>query len=48
MRIPLAVGLCLIALAATAAPRAKDPAKPDTNVAPAGQNMRENFRARMN
>jgi uncharacterized protein len=48
MRIPLAIGLCLIALAATAAPRAKDEAKPDANVAPSGQNMRENFRARMN
>ena len=48
MRIPLAVGLCLIALAATAAPRAKDQAKPEANVAAAGQNLRENFRARMN
>jgi uncharacterized protein len=48
MRIPLAIGLCLIALAATAAPRAKDEAKPDADVAPSGQNMRENFRARMN
>ncbi len=48
MRIPLAVGFCLIALAATAAARAKDQAKPDASVAPSGQNMRENFRARMN
>ena len=48
MRIPLAVGLCLIAIAATAAPRAKDQAKPETSVAAAGQNMRENFRSRMN
>lgn len=47
MRIPLAVGLCLIALAAVAAPRAKDQAKPDATAA-AGQNLRENFRARIN
>jgi TRAP transporter TAXI family solute receptor len=47
MRIPLAVGLCLIAITAAAAPRAKDQANPDVNVA-AGQNMRENFRARIN
>ena len=47
MRIPLAVGLCLIALTAVAAPRAKDQAKPDVNVA-GGQNLRENFRARIN
>jgi TRAP transporter TAXI family solute receptor len=47
MRIPLAVGLCLIAITAAAAPRAKDEAKPDTKVA-AGQNLRENFRARIN
>jgi len=47
MRIPLAVGLCLIALTAVAAPRAKDQAKPDATVA-AGQNLRENFRARIN
>ena len=48
MRIPLAVGLCLIAIAATAAPRAKDQAKPAANAAVSGQNMRESFRARMN
>jgi TRAP transporter TAXI family solute receptor len=47
MRIPLAVGLCLIALTAVAAPRAKDQAKPDANVA-AAPNLRENFRARIN
>ena len=47
MRIPLAVGLCLIALTAVAAPRAKDQAKPDATVA-AGQNLRDNFRARIN
>jgi uncharacterized protein len=45
MRIPLAVGLCLIAITAAAAPRAKD--QVETNVA-AGQNLRENFRARIN
>ena len=48
MRIALAVGLCLIAIAAVAAPRAKDQAKPETNVAVAAQNTRENFRARIN
>jgi len=49
MRIPLAVGLCLIAIAAAAAaPRAKDQAKPAANAAVSGQNMRENFRARIN
>jgi TRAP transporter TAXI family solute receptor len=47
MRIPLTVGLCLIAITAVAAPRAKDQPKPDANVA-AGQNLRENFRARIN
>jgi uncharacterized protein len=47
MRIPLAVGLCLIAITAAAAPRAKDQAKPEANVG-AGQNLRENFRARIN
>ncbi len=49
MRIPLAVGLCLIAIAAAAAaPRAKDQAKPAANADVSGQNMRENFRARIN
>ena len=47
MRIPLAVGLCLIAITAVAEPRAKDQAKPDAKVV-AGQNLRENFRARIN
>jgi TRAP transporter TAXI family solute receptor len=47
MRIPLAVGLCLIAITAAAAPRAKDQVNAEGNVA-AGQNMRENFRARIN
>jgi len=48
MRIALACGVCLIAVAAAAAPRAKDAAKPETNVAVAAPNMRENFRARIN
>jgi uncharacterized protein len=47
MRIPLAVGLCLIAITAVAAPRAKDQVNAEGNVA-AGQNLRENFRARIN
>ena len=32
MRITLAVGLCLIACAAVASPRAKDAAKPDNPI----------------
>ena len=45
MRIALAVGLCLIACAAVAAPRAKDIAKPDSVTTP---QTRETIRARMN
>ena len=45
MRIALAVGLCLIACAAVAAPRAKDIAKPDSATTP---QTRESIRARMN
>ena len=45
MRIALAVGLCLIACAALAAPRAKDIAKPDSVTTP---QTRETIRARMN
>jgi len=49
MRIALAFGVCLIAVAATAAPRAKDAVKSETNVvAVAAQNTRENLRARLN
>lgn len=48
MRIALACGVCLIAVAAAAAPRAKDADKPDSNVSVAAQNMRESFRARIN
>jgi TRAP transporter TAXI family solute receptor len=46
MRIALAFGLCLIAFAATAAPRAKDQANPEAT--PASANLRESFRARTN
>jgi TRAP transporter TAXI family solute receptor len=45
MRIALAVGVCLIACAAVAAPRAKDIVKPDSN---APVQTREVYRARMN
>ena len=45
MRIALAVGVCLIACAAVAAPRAKDIAKPDSVTTP---QTRETIRARMN
>lgn len=48
MRIALAFGVCLIAVAAAAAPRAKDAVKSETNVAVAAQNTRENLRARIN
>jgi uncharacterized protein len=48
MRIALAFGLCLIAVAAVAGPRAKDLPKPESDVIGAAQNVRENFRARIN
>jgi TRAP transporter TAXI family solute receptor len=49
MRIALAFGVCLIAAAAAAAPRAKDAVKSETDVvAVAAQNTRENLRARIN
>jgi TRAP transporter TAXI family solute receptor len=48
MRIALAFGVCLIAVAAAAAPRAKDAVKSETNVAVAAENTRENLRARIN
>ncbi|HSD91719.1 MAG TPA: TAXI family TRAP transporter solute-binding subunit [Methyloceanibacter sp.] len=48
MRIALAFGLCLIAAAALAGPRAKDLPKPESEVTAAAQNVRENFRARIN
>ena len=50
MRIALAFGICLIAVAAAAAPRAKDAVKSDTSaVTPAAvQSTRDHLRARMN
>jgi len=49
MRIALAFGVCLIAVAAVAAPRAKDAVKSETNVVTvAAQNTRESLRARLN
>jgi TRAP transporter TAXI family solute receptor len=48
MRIALACGLCLLAFAAMAAPRAKDEAKPEAKAAPQADTVRENFRSRMN
>jgi len=48
MRIALAFGLCLIAAAALAGPRAKDLSKPETEATAAAQNVRERLRARMN
>ena len=50
MRITLALGLCLIAFAATAAPRTKTPQPQiETPVPPLqSQNLRENYRSRLN
>ena len=48
MRIALAFGLCLIAAAAVAGPRAKDLPKLEADVTAATQNVRETFRARIN
>ncbi len=48
MRIALACGLCLLAFAATAAPRAKDEAKPEAKPAPQADTVRDSFRSRMN
>src|SRR5215475_9221401 len=49
MRIALALGLCLIAFAATAAPRAKTdkPQLPQIETLQS-QNLRENYRSRLN
>jgi TRAP transporter TAXI family solute receptor len=47
MRIALAVGLCLIAFAAVAAPRAKGE-KPEVQEPASVQNLRENYRSRLN
>jgi len=48
MRIALACGLCLIAVAAVAAPRGVDQGNSEINVTVAAQNTRETFRARIN
>lgn len=48
MRIALACGLCLIAVVAVTAPRVKDQAKAEPNTVVAAQNVRENFRVRLN
>src|SRR6185436_18809820 len=54
MRIALACGLCLLALTAIAAPRAKDGAKaeakdqPSAKSQPSAASARENYRARLN
>ena len=49
MRIALAVGLCLIAFAAAAAPRGKTDKPQVENPAPSpSQNLRENYRSRLN
>jgi len=47
MRIALALGLCLIALTATAAPRGKSD-RPQTDPPAKNQNLREGYRARLN
>ena len=47
MRIALAVGLCLIACTAIAAPRAKGE-KPQIQEPAPSQNLRENYRSRLN
>ena len=47
MRIALACGLCLIAVVSVAAPSARDKANAEPNML-AAQNVRENFRARLN
>src|SRR5262245_37839921 len=51
MRITLALGLCLIAFATTAAPRTKTPQPPQIETpVPSlqSQNLRENYRSRLN
>jgi uncharacterized protein len=50
MRIALALGLCLVAFAAVAAPRAKidKPELPQADNSVQGQGLRENYRARLN
>jgi TRAP transporter TAXI family solute receptor len=48
MRIALACGLCLLAFAAAAAPRAKDEAKSEVKNQSSTVTTRENYRARLN
>ena len=48
MRIALACGLCLLALTAAAAPRAKDEAKSEAKDPVSTQTLREGYRSRMN
>ena len=48
MRIALACGFCLIAIAAVAAPSVTDRANAQANTAVAAQNTRESFRTRIN
>ena len=48
MRIALACGLCLLALTAAAAPRAKDEAKSEAKDPVPASTMREGYRSRMN
>jgi TRAP transporter TAXI family solute receptor len=48
MRIALACGLCLLAFAAAAAPRAKDEAKSEAKNQSTTVTTRENYRARLN
>jgi TRAP transporter TAXI family solute receptor len=48
MRIALACGLCLLALTAAAAPRAKDEAKSEAKDSVSTQTLREGYRSRMN
>jgi uncharacterized protein len=48
MRIALACGLCLVALTASAAPRAKDEPKAEAKNQPSAASTRGNYRARLN
>ena len=48
MRLGLACGLLLLALTASAAPRAKDEAKAEAKNQPSATSTRENYRARLN
>ena len=48
MRIALALGLCLVAVTAVAAPRGKGGAKPEVQAPAQTDTQRENYRSRMN